>query len=114
MNFQRVMLMDGKCPLDYLAEQGEKTKSSWIFLSRNAVKAMEENAETNDTDGALLILGWKATEDYPASNITLRGRSLCDENEWYELVRCDAEDIAFRAPANNPREIFFITTWDVE
>lgn len=114
MNFQRVTLMEGKCPLDYLAEQGEQTKSAWIFLSKNAVKRLEESKDTENNDGSILMLSWKATDDYPASTITLRARNLTNKNEWYELVRCEAEDIAFKEPANNPNEIFFITTWDAE
>lgn len=114
MNFQRVTLMEGKCPLDYMAEQDKKVESAWIFLSKSAVKRMESTAGTKTVDGSILMLSWKETADYPASSITLRARRLTNENEWYELVKCEAEDIAFKAPANNPRDIFFITTWDVE
>ena len=114
MAFQKITLMEGRCSLDALAEKGEETASAWIFLNVEEVRRLSETADSKDVEGAILKLGWEETDMRPAEHITLRARSLKPDNKWYELVCSDAGDIAFKTPASDPKEIFFITTWDAE
>lgn len=99
----------GKCPLEVLAEQGERISNTWIFLHASVVSNLK------NSDGVIPCcltaersrLKWKATEEYPEITILFYD---FEGTGWYLLTDVDAEDIAFSdiTSVEEPEEVIFI------
>lgn len=108
MKLEHIFLAKGKCPLNFLAEQREKTENAWIFLSKEIVEQLKATADSTWLDGSVLMLKWNATEEHADESIQLRTRNVNGQTKWFEAVAVNASDIAFKRPAIDPNEIFFI------
>lgn len=91
-----------KCPLDVLADLGERTKNSWIFLHDNAVGKLTKTADCIKEDEYLELV-WSATEKYPAATLDIEIAGT-----WHKIYRIIADDIAFEHEPQDPEEIFFL------
>ena len=95
-----------KCPLDVLAEMGERTSNAWIFLHLSVLKKLKESCDTfNDFNHNRHYLTWEATEEYPATEVVINNKVHTD---WVEIFRISASDIAFSVRPRNPEEIYFL------
>lgn len=107
MKKEVILVPKDKCPLDVLAEMGEQTKSAWIFLHRNAVEKL-----TSTADDHLVHMHcnsqqfyWEATDAFPD---TLLWIEIHSDTVWLKVYRIEADDIAFKLPADNPDDIIFV------
>jgi len=98
-----ILVPQDRCPLDVLAEMGEQTANSWIFLHENAVKKLRITADEDIDAGDFLLLTWEKTEKYPSTVFLLK-----KEPTWYQVRRIEATDIAFSGKSIDPQNIFFL------
>lgn len=99
----------GKCPLDVLAEQGEKIRNTWIFLHESVVSNLESS------DGVArscifrdsICLTWTATEKHSAHIIAYHNFETTD---WFILENVWAENIAYDVvrSVDEPKEVIFV------
>ena len=96
-----------KCPLDVLAEMGERTKNAWIFLHQNALKKLITIADTHQVQGrnAYHYLHWDATDDFPETEVLIDFNTQVD---WVLVVGISASDIAFKQKPADPEDIYFL------
>ena len=109
---------NGKCAMDVLAELRERTKNSWIYLHKDVVNDLLEKTDTYsehyEENYWFYQLHWNATDKYPETNVELHWNEVCSFNRskdysvWVEVTFIGADDIAFRYPAKDPEEIFFL------
>lgn len=94
-----------KCPLDVLAEMEERTAIAWIYFHENAVKKLEKSCDSYEELAHCIKLTWNATEEFPATAITIGTEVIgC----WKPVYSIDAEDIAFKSHISDPEEILFL------
>ena len=107
MKKEVILVPMDKCPLDVLSEMGERTNNAWIFLHLNAVEKLKEICDScHDSEHHKQItLAWKATEEYPETEVVINNRAHTD---WLEIFRVSAPDIAFSVRPANPEEIYFL------
>lgn len=95
-----------KCPLDVLAEFKERTEKAWSFMHENAIKKLKKTCDRACIDSKYLCFEFFATADYPATKILF---SKSDKNsDWHEVVKIEADDIAFKEKTSTPEEIIFL------
>lgn len=98
-----------KCPLDVLAEMGERTKRAWIFLDASAYNKLLEGegcqVYTRDGDEDRILLRWEATDEYPKTEVLLE---IPTPTGWGEVISIEAEDIAFTLALADPEDIIFL------
>ena len=99
-----IIVPEGKCPLDVLAELGRITRNARIFLHKNAVEKLRTTADAVDLCRGYLGMSWKATEKFPATAITLK----CSKEEWNRVIHIKASDIAFEHEVRRPEYLFFL------
>ena len=109
MKKEVILVPMDKCPLDVLAEMGERTKESWIFLHLNTVEKLQHSDGVSCKEGrkqGTLDLTWEATEAYPETRIVV---DICGLNtEWKPITFISASDIAFDLMPVDPEDIFFL------
>jgi len=77
MKKEVILVPQGKCPMDVLAEMGEKTKNAWIFLHENAyqhlMKSKGAQVYTKNTENCnkITLIKWEATEDFPETSVCI-------------------------------------------
>lgn len=100
---ETVIVPKGKCPLDVLAEMGQRSADAWIFIHKNAIARM---AKTADAIGEYeeIELCWNATEKYPETAIVLEAGEFL----WHEVYKINAEDISFTYKPEDPKVVLFI------
>ena len=98
-----------KCPLDVLAELGERTENAWIFLDVMCCNKLVESegceVYTRKDDETQMQLKWKATKEYPATTVLFE---VPIGFGWGKIISIEAEDIAFTFEMADPEEIFFL------
>lgn len=100
-----ILVPKDKCPLDLLAEMGERTKNCWIFLHNNVTHYLKESKYViQNCDFTLSTLVLESTEDFPKTEIIYRSYS----KDWNSVTAIKADDIAFQEPAPDPEEILFL------
>ncbi len=96
-----------KCPLDLLAELGERTKDCKIYLDQKALEKLQESCSKSvSTDSRLLSMFWAASRTYPSTELLVSKEKTKDG--YFEILYIKADDIAFEEPSCNPKEIFKI------
>lgn len=109
MKKEVILVPKDKCPLDVLAEMGERTKESWIFLHSNAVEKLQHSDGVSCKEGrrqGTLVLTWEATEAYLQTRIVV---DICGLNaEWKPIIYILASDIAFGLMPVDPEDIYFL------
>lgn len=85
-----------KCPLDFLAEMGERIQNTWIFADESVIQNLKKSDGVIDKQHGLRghLLTWKATEEYPETKVIY---DIFYGTGWYVLVEIEAEDIAYKA-----------------
>ena len=105
MQREVTLVPKSKCPMDVLAELGERTKNSWIFLHDDVVKILKASCDKSYPYADCIRLFWYGTDEWPTTTIF-----IC-ENEigcWKTVTDINAPDISFERKADDPDEIFFI------
>lgn len=99
-----------KCPLDILADLGERTKSAWIFLHENAVEKLVNIANQKQEFASSLKLIFEATKESLETEVVISTVSL--GTFYYPISTIKADDIAFEYYASEPAEIFLLKMED--
>lgn len=94
-----------KCPLDILAEMGDRTKNAWVYLHWEAVNKLEKTCDGYEELAHSIRLSWNATDEFPSTTITIGTEVI---GTWKPVYFIEAEDIAFESQASDPEEIFFL------
>lgn len=94
-----------KCPLDILAEMGDRTKNAWVYLHVNAVYKLKETCNEYEEANRSIKLKWNATEEFPSTSITIGTEVV---GSWRPVWFIEADDIAFKQESCDPEEIFFL------
>ena len=107
MKKEIVIVPKDKCPLDVLADMGEATSNSWIFLHKNAIKKLNSIADKYHADviGQTQECFWNATDKFPETTIKIE---LCVVKTWLQVLSINADDIAFKERSDDPDNIFFL------
>lgn len=111
MKLEPTIVPKEKCPLDLLAELGEQTGSSWIFLHQDVINRIIDTADEmlwSRSDG-IALCKFFASEDTPLTEIDFEySKPSSDCRVWAWVSRISAIDIAFTSPPKNPENIFFL------
>jgi len=107
MKKEVILVPKDKCPLDVLAEMGERIKNSWIFLHENAYEKLKSTCDTQEKFNlnSYHSLSWNATDNYPETNIRIYCNSI---GVWYLVSMISAVDISFKHISKDPEDIFFL------
>ena len=104
MKKEVILIPKDKCPLDYIAEMGERTKNAWIYIHENIYdKLIKSDGVSAEYEKTYFELTWEETEEYPKTEILVNYGV-----EWYSVCNISAEDIAFKDKVDDPEEIFFL------
>ena len=95
-----------KCPLDIIAELGEETYNSWIFLHSSCIRKLKKSKGVviNVHKGSIELL-WEATDKFPETRIVINSTY---PTKYKPVISIEADDIAFKDIANEPKEVFFL------
>ena len=105
MKVEPIIVPKGKSPLDVLAELGEQTRSSWIYLHDNVIQHLTKTADyLNIKDSAVKFI-FDATEKSPK---TIIRADYLGCKAWHNVQFIIADDIAFKMSAADPENIFFL------
>lgn len=109
MKKEVILVPKDKCPLNVLAEMGERIRNSWIFLHENAYEKLSKTSDihsTNNTmnDAELAYMKWNATEEFPVMIL------FCDVPSvtWGRIKSITASDIAYSICPSDPEDIYFL------
>lgn len=106
MKKEVILVPKDKCPLDVLAEMGERTRNAWIFLNKNLFPSLvNSNCSSCKQIRRHYVLTWEATSEYPKTEV------IIDDSEdatWRSIINIFADDIAFKAKPDDPEDIFFL------
>lgn len=105
MKKEVIIVPKDKCPLDVLAEMGEQTKNSWIYLHKNAFDKLKSEDCSIRQSFTFYELYFKETKDYPKTTIRISGFNA---GVWFTILSISADDIAFKNRAIDPEDIFFL------
>ena len=106
MSIEITIVPKDKCPLEVLAELGEKTAGAWIFLHTNVVQKLRSTAEGLELFYNSFNLKWN---NCPKQCSTLMKISETPNHLlWHEVLEMNSKNIAFKHPSINPNEIFFL------
>ncbi len=111
MKFEPTIVPKKKCPLDLLADLGEQTGSSWIFLHQDVINRIIDTAdEVNWTRSeGLATCKFFESEDTPITEVNFEfSNPPSDCHVWAWVNRISAIDIAFTSPPKTPENIFFL------
>jgi len=97
------------CPLDFLAQLGERTADAWIFFDEsvydNLLNSSGVIVSFRDFESRERHLLWEETEEYPKTEVFLL---IPEEGGWGRVKSISAIDIAFDCWRPDPKEIFFL------
>lgn len=111
MKKEVILVPKDKCPIDVLAEMGERIRKSWIFLHANAYEHLLESRgvsySTFDNMNAAqnTLIKLEATAIRPETDIFCEVPS---RNGWGKITRINASDIPYGIPPSDPEDIFFL------
>ena len=94
-----------KCPLDLLAEMGDRIKDSALFFDYNIVNQLKDSADNFDESGKNILIFFEATETSPETVVTLTKV----RTPYYEIICIKAPDISFTTKVEEPKEYLFFT-----
>ena len=111
MKKEVILVPKDKCPLDVLAEMGERIRKSWIFLHENAYQYLLKSDGANHSTGNSMnanqttLITWAATKDYPKTVVFCEVPSA---RGWGKITSIEAADISFGLSTNDPEDIYFL------
>lgn len=97
MKKEVILVPKEKCPLDVLAEMGERAKNPWIFFHYNVAESLCRTAEVDSDNTSYIMCEWKATKDFPKTLLYIE-EFLGTAKVWIKVLRIDAVDIACFSP----------------
>ena len=103
---ETIIVPKSKCPLDVLAQMGQRTAGSWIFLHKNCIDKMVKSIDALGEHDDEVEFCWDATDEYPATTVVFEKSGYL----WREVYKIAAEDIAFSSRPNDPQTVLFIKT----
>lgn len=110
MKKEVILVPKDKCPLDVLAEMGERIRKSWIFLHENAYQhLLKSEGASHSTENSMnanqeTLITWDATKDYPKTVVFCEVPS---PKGWGKITHIEAEDISFGLSPHDPEDIYF-------
>lgn len=102
MKKEVILVPKDKCPLDVLAEMGERTKNLWIFIHDDAISKLKETADYVE-EGEYQEFVWTETEECLATFLDIE-----IQGTWHRVYRIIVDDIAFEHEPQDPEDIFFL------
>lgn len=94
MKVEDLFVPTGKCPLDFLAEMGERIQNAWIFVDKSIIENLKNSDGVQCEKGYnCRILTWAATDKYPKTEVMYKQFM---GTGWYIIITIDADDIAFK------------------
>lgn len=99
-----ILVPQDKCPLNTISEMGDKAANSWIFLHKNAIEKLQGTADSIDGHGCFILITWKETDNYPKTLLWIPNTN----EEWVKVIRIEADDIAFKSEAPDPKHLYFL------
>lgn len=103
MKHEWLVVPEGMCPLEVLANKGTEMKQAWIELDDAVLDELETYASMFIQKDNYVLLTCES-EDVPET-----GMMLAKHSSLYEVVYIDSPDIDFTEPVNNPDRILTIT-----
>ncbi len=100
-----------KCPLDVLADMGEKLLGVGILFSVTALNKLKGTADRcEELDSTAFLLYWNATVKFPQTILIV----VSEPSEVYGLIQyraiyINATDISFRRQWDNRTVDYFLT-----
>lgn len=94
MNVEDLVVPTDKCPLDFLAEMGERIANAWIFVDKSVIKNLKNSdGVTYEPCCNCYSLSWEATEECPKTEVLYQD---FERTGWYYIIAIEADDIAFK------------------
>jgi len=103
MKKEVIFVPEDKSPLDVLAELGERSRNSWIFIHKTTYGKLILTCNTAEPfpNSDWYTLCWNHLKTKIRGNTTVLG-------DWVPILYISASDIAFEKPSDNPEELFFL------
>lgn len=100
MEVENLFVPKDMCPLDFLADLGERIKNVKLLFHGNVFNKLihSQGVSHEEISKDLYELTWEATEDYPETKLTIN----LDLGEWHTVYSISADDIAFEKLPVNP------------
>lgn len=109
MKKEVIIVPKDKCPLDVLAEMGNRTENAWIFFHLNAIEELQQSEGFSYEEGrkvGTLVFTREATEDHPKARIVI---DVCGtQTEWKSVILISASDISFDLMPIDPEDLYFL------
>lgn len=111
MKKEVIIVPKDKCPLDVLADMGEKTNGVGILFSPTALGRLLSTVDRcYEVDYTAFFLSWNATAEFPKTSIILLGEPSDTPNVFqYRVIYINAEDICFKKQLDNRTMEYFLT-----
>lgn len=111
MKTEVIIVPKDKCPLDVLAEMGEKTYGVGILFSVMALNKLMKTANRyEELDSTAYLLSWNATDEFPQTTIIVVSEPSDIPNvTQYRAIYIHADDICFRRQWDDRTVDYFLT-----
>lgn len=99
MKAEDLFVPTDKCPLDFLAEMGERIKNAWIFADDTVIENLKNSKGVTRKPKGLTdyLLIWENTKDYPETKLQY---NIFYGTGWYVFVRIEADNISYKNIGN--------------
>ena len=99
-----IIVPKDRCPLEVLAEMGERTRNAWIFLHKNVFERLRRSCdEENWTEFECYThFFWKTTIEQELISVSLF------TEPWYSVGYIKSPNIAFDVRTAEPEETLFL------
>lgn len=111
MKKEVILVPKDKCPLEILAEMGERIKNSWIFLHENAYKHLLKSEGIHYSTDTCMNANQSTWMHWPATKEDSKKVVFCDVPQpkgWGKITSIFAENICFERSPLDPENIFFL------
>lgn len=100
-----IIVPKDKCPLEVLAEMGNRTRYAWIFLHKNVLTKLSETCDDKRPTSRMIstIFSWNKTQNFPDTFLSVEYFS----DSWSSLICIRSTAIAFCSRCDEPTEILF-------
>ena len=100
-----IVVPHDKLPSEVLAELGDRTKNSWIFLHENVIAVLKQSSDKCYNYYGYLKMFWYGTEEIPTTCIFINDDEI---GHWKSIMHINNPAISFKEKTKDPDEIFFI------
>lgn len=111
MKKEVIIVPKDKCPLDVLADMGEKLLGVGILFSITSLNKLRGTADRYEKlDPTAYLLSWNATKDFPQTTLIVVGEYSSDSSAYeYRATYINADDICFRTQWDDRALDYFLT-----